>query len=364
MPQRVLVVGAGGIGGIIASGLLEAGADVTVVSTNPEIRAAVSANGFFVHDAAGDRTIVGPIVDAPPRDARYSVVILATQPPQVEAAARSAAPHLRGDGSVVVVQNGLCEERVAAIVGADRVVGGIVAWGASMPSPGRYERTSSGGFVVGRTDGVIDARVRQVAGLLTAVGPTVCSENLRGARWSKLAINCAISSLGTIAGERLGGLITVTRYRRLALAIKSEVVAVARAENVKLEKVSGTIDLDWIALTEDELAWSGPRSSNAAPRRSSAAASLAAKHALLIGVGMKFRRMRSSMLSAIERGRPPAIDFLNGEVVTRGRRHRVATPVNSAVVDAVWAIARGERKSSRATLDDVCLAATATRLAS
>ena len=51
-------------------------------------------------------------------------------------AARPALPHLASDGQVVVLQNGLCEDRIAAIVGAERVIGGIVAWGAAMPEPG------------------------------------------------------------------------------------------------------------------------------------------------------------------------------------------------------------------------------------
>ena len=52
------------------------------------------------------------------------------------------------------------------------------------------------------------------------------------------------------------------------------------------------------------------------------------------------------MLSAIERGRPPAVDFLNGEVVDRGARHGIPTPVNAEAQRMVHAIARGEMKSS------------------
>jgi 2-dehydropantoate 2-reductase len=64
--------------------------------------------------------------------------------------------------------------------------------------------------------------------------------------------------------------------------------------------------------------------------------------------------MRSSMLAAIERGRTPAIDFLNGEVVARGARRGVAAPINGKICEAVWAIARGEQRSSREALDRIC----------
>ena len=53
-------------------------------------------------------------------------------------------------------------------------------------------------------------------------------------------------------------------------------------------------------------------------------------------------RERSSMLAAIERGRPPAVDFLNGEIVDRGMRHGIPTPVNAAAQRTVHAIARRE----------------------
>lgn len=339
LQPKILVMGAGGIGGIVAATLTEVGCAVTAVSTNAQIRAAVTEAGFRVTDEGEERAVRGRIAPAP--EGTYDLCILATQPPNVEEAARTALPHLAADARVVVLQNGLCEERIAAIAGEERVIGAIVAWGASMPEPGRYERTAAGGFQIGRLAGAPDADTRRVAELLEAVGPTTLTENLRGARWSKLALNCAVSALGTIAGERVGPVVRVRRYRRLGLEIMTEAVAVARAEGVALEKVAGTLDLEWIALSE-------------ADRVAAASVSLTAKHALLLAVGLRYRRMRSSMLAAIERGRTPAIDFLNGEVVARGARRGVATPVNRRIVETVWAIARGELRSSREALDRIC----------
>jgi 2-dehydropantoate 2-reductase len=154
------------------------------------------------------------------------------------------------------------------------VVGAIVAWGASMAEAGRYERTAAGGFTIGRLDGKIDADLQRIAELLEAIGPVATTANLRGARWSKLALNCAVSALGTIAGERLGPIVRQRRYRRLALEIMTEAVCVAKAEDVKLEKVAGTLDLDWIALTEGD-------------RTARLSAGLTAKHALMLAVGLR-----------------------------------------------------------------------------
>jgi len=343
---RVLIVGCGGIGGVLAASLGQLSEldqslleRPTVLVRNPDVAAVVAEAGVRL------RGVGGPIDSrvevrhqGADLDGRFDLVLLATQPPEVEAAARSVAPYLHDDGAVVCLQNGLCEERVATHLPPHQVLGAVVSWGSTAREPGLIERTSSGGFSIGRLDGdVNDARLRVLETLLSAIGPVKITRNLRGARWSKLAINAAISTLGTIGGDRLGALMRHRFVRRLALEIMTETVAVAQAEQVRLEKVSGTLDLPWLALT-------------AAERGSVASPSLMAKHAILLAVGSRYRKLRSSMLHAIERGREPAVDFLNGEVVDRGAAHGIPTPVNTAGRELVHRIARGEDSSSLPTL--------------
>jgi len=334
---RVLLVGAGGIGGVLGTLLSASAAEVTVLTTNPRIEAALRERGFRLRgDAAGRAGTPVRVLSEAPSSGDYDWVLLAVQPPQVESAARSVLAALAPRGQLVCFQNGLCEQRVASLAGADRVVGAVVAWGASMLEPGVYERTSAGGFSIGVLAGGEAARLEELSRLLEVVGPVTITDNLAGVRWSKLAINCAVSTLGTLGGERVGALLRSRFVRRLALEIVTEAVQVARAEGVRLEKVAGTVDLTWLALADEEL--------------SRASMSLATKHALVMAVGARYRRLRSSMLSALERGREPAVDFLNGEVVERARSHGIAAPVNARARELVWAIARGEQSSSRATL--------------
>ena len=337
-PPRILIVGVGSLGGTIAGSLLAFSTDliteVVALTSNPSVIAATKEHGFRLEGIGEPLIAEGAATDVVPEGSGpFDWVILATQPPQVEAAARSALPHLAEDGAMICLQNGLCEERVAAIAGRHREIGSVVGWGASSPEPGVFERTSTGGFTIGRLDGTEDPRLMQLASLLEVVGPVTITDNLAGARWSKLAINSAISTLGTIGGDRLGVLMRYRFVRRVVLEIMTETVRVAQAEGVRLEKIAGTLDLEWLALTAEEQATWG-------------STSLVTKHAMLLAVGTRYRRLRSSMLAAIERGRPPAVDFLNGEVVCHGARHGIATPVNAAAAAMVHAIAAGELKSS------------------
>ncbi len=324
-------MGLGGIGGIVTALLLEQGHNVTAVSTNLKIREAIENAGLCVTGDGETRVVPGgKIVAEPPIDGRgYDYILIATQPPQVEIAAKSAIGALSDNGCMVIFQNGLCEERIAKIIGKERVIGAIIAWGASMIGPGRYQRTSAGGFTVGRFDGPVDEQCEELGTALEAIGPVDLTDNLRGARWSKLAINCAVSTLGTVGGDRLGPLLAHRFVRRLALEVMTEVVHVAKAEGVELVKVAGTLSLDKLALTDQEAKASG-------------SAALVKKHAILLAVGARYRRLRSSMLSAIERGRQPAVDYLNGEVVTRADRHGISVRVNSKLQRTVHQIAEGQ----------------------
>lgn len=240
---RVLVVGCGAIGGVVAAHLFEQGVDTTALTTNALIADAINGAGFTVRGEGALGHVRGSALRSlSPRTQPFDYVLLATQPTQVEDAARTALPFLAEQGRMVCFQNGLCEERVGAIVGQDRTIGAIVAWGASMIEPGIYDRTSAGGFALGRNDGALEPQLELLARLLEAVGPVVITENLRGARWSKLAINCAISSIGTAGGDRLGALMRHRFVRRLALEVMTETRDVAKALNVRLEKVAGTLD--------------------------------------------------------------------------------------------------------------------------
>ena len=114
---------------------------------------------------------------------------------------------------------------------------------------------------------------------------------------------------------------------------------VTQADDISLTPIAGTFNLDWLALTERE--------------RNQWSPNLLAKHVVLIAVGLKYRRLRSSMLRAIEAGKEPAVEFLNGEVTRAGKRLGVPTPVNDLAISWVHDIAAGIRVSSVSTLHEL-----------
>ncbi|MBI4509319.1 MAG: 2-dehydropantoate 2-reductase [Deltaproteobacteria bacterium] len=360
MSKRVLVVGCGAIGGVISARLARARVDVTPVTGNPNIARTISSHGFQVREFGGETWSArarDPVVHARelPSGERFGTCIVATKSTSLVPALEAVLPYLAPDAFVVCCQNGLPEELAAGVVGKDRVLGCVVVFGATMEVPGEYVVTSkTSSLQLGRPF-LSSPSLSSVESILAHVAPVHVVQNLTACRLSKLAINCATSTLGAVSGERLGSLLARRLVRRIVLEIWTEVAEVARASGIAMVKVPGTLDIAKLALTPQE---------RAAPLGSP---TLMAKHSIIMAVGLKYRRMRSSMLIALERGRTPEIDFLNGEISRRGRALGVPTPVNDRLVQMVHEIMQGKRAPSvdhlREVYEDLVLQRIIPRLA-
>ena len=325
---RFLVMGCGAIGGVLTAGLAETGQDVTVVTTNASIHAAVSERGLKVVGEGAPRYVRAKVSLGVPEEEEFDFVLLATQPPQVEHAAREALPALSER------RDGLLPER--ALRGAHRAgsparsrVGAVVGWGATMPEPASTSDVRRGLRAGPSRRHPFGA---DPTSSCTSSRPLVRSRRAQppGARWWKLAINCAISSLGTVGGERLGALMRHRFVRRLGLEIMTEVVR-GRAQGGRAPREGlGHPQLSWIALTEAEkrggrLAW--PACEAWAPARGR----------------LPLRRLRARC--SRHRARAHARGRFSGRRGRRARReHGLRVPVNAALYDTVWAISKGKKK--------------------
>lgn len=332
--QRVLLMGCGGVGGVIAAGLLRAGYDLTIVTRNSEITHAVNTYGLRVTTPGGKWSIpVTAYTNVNELKGQFDTALLAMKAIDAEQAARDVSEYLREEGYVVTLQNGLVVDAVAAILSRWRVIGALVGWGATLHKPGVYEMTSAGEIVIGELNSQVTSRAQQLKTMLDTATPTTISTNIYGALWSKLAINCVITTLGAVTGQLLGQILRHPATRRLALSIASEVVDVAEARGILLQPVGGTLDIHRLYLYCNR-------------RARGFGFDLLLKHAIMLTVGLKFRRLKSSMLQSIERRRPTEIDFLNGYVAKCGMEKGIMTPVNAALTKMVHEIEAGERTPS------------------
>ena len=70
------------------------------------------------------------------------------------------------------------------------------------------------------------------------------------------------------------------------------------------------------------------------------------RHAMLFAVGLKYRKLKSSSLTSLERGKPTEVEVLNGWISRKGREYGVPTPVNDRLVELIRQIEAGQRESA------------------
>jgi 2-dehydropantoate 2-reductase len=333
--SKIAVVGAGAIGGVTAAFLQQAGYDLEVVCKHADLADRLRREGLHITGLKGAHRVklkaVPAIADlGSPQD----LVFLATKATECVAAARELIPFLKPDSVVVSLQNGICEHALAEVLGRARIVGCVVGWGASHNAPGELEVTSEGEFVIGNIDQQSDERLAPIQKMLGLVHPTRISANIMGELYSKLIVNACINSLGVIGGVTLGRLLADRKVRRLFLHIMREAMAVAAALGIRVAPGGGG-RLDYYAFLEDRGLLADLK-----------------RHLTIRIIGFKYRRIKSSSLQSIERGRRSEIDFLNGYICDRGREQGVATPVNDAVRAMVHAIEEGRRPMTLANVHD------------
>ena len=109
-------------------------------------------------------------------------------------AAKQALPFVEEDGLFVSMQNGICTDAMAEVVGQERTVGSVIGFGASMLGPGELEMTSQGEFILGMPDGSVPEMLRELQKALDHVVPTQITEHLLSELYSKLIVNSCITS--------------------------------------------------------------------------------------------------------------------------------------------------------------------------
>lgn len=332
--KSILVVGAGAVGVITAASLAKAGYQVDLVCKYDDYASMASKRGLKVSGFKGSYIQkVSSVASVEDIRGKRDIVILAVKANDIEDIGRRIIPILHSSSLVVSMQNGICEYDLQRIVGAERVVGCIVGWGATMQTQGDVALTSGGDFVIGYPGREPDGALVELATILGSVLPVRISSELMGQLYSKLIINSCITSLGAITGLLLGKMLLKRKARILFIEIIREAMELAHIIKINVAPYAGK--LDYYSFISHKGLRGGLR-----------------QHLLILAIGLKYRRLKSSSLQSLERGRPTEIDYLNGFIARQGKEFGVPVPVNAAIVLMIHEIELGKRDISPINLDD------------
>ncbi|MCY1508596.1 2-dehydropantoate 2-reductase [compost metagenome] len=283
--MKVAVMGAGAVGCYYGAMLARAGHEVVLIGRPSHVEA-VRANGLRLETKAFDEQVrleasteAGAVQGA-------DLVLFCVKSTDTESAAAQIQPHLAPGALVLTLQNGVDNDaRVRAALPSHDVAAAVVYVATEMAGPGHVKHHGRGELVIAPS-----RRSEEVAQALIAAGvPTQISDNVRGALWAKLVLNCAYNALSAVSQLPYGELVQGTGVTDVIRDVVAECLAVAKAEGVV---IPGDVD------------------------------------AAVRGIAQSMPSQYSSTAQDLARGKRSEIDHLNGLVVRRGEALGVPTPAN------------------------------------
>jgi len=308
--MRVAVFGVGGVGGYFGGRLAEAGCEVSLIARGAH-RKAIETSGLRIESTKGD-AVVHPaaVTDDPGVVGPVELVIVGVKAGQLEEAAGAMRPLVGPDTTVLPLLNGVeAPGRLAAVLGAERVLGGLCRVLAEIAAPGVIRHSGlEPTIVLGEMDNHRSARVERIHHTLVGAGiSTEIRDDVQVAMWEKFMLIATWSGMGAVTRAPIGVWRSLPGTRAMAEAGLREVVEVAQARGISVAhgRVESTLS-----------AW------DATPAGGTA-----------------------SMQRDIIEGRPSELDAQSGAVVRLGAEVGVPTPVHGFLYHTLLPqekVARGE----------------------
>lgn len=298
-PWTVAVMGAGAVGCYFGGMLARAGHRVTLIA-RPQHVQAIGRDGLRMQTRSFDEQVRLQASTDVAAVQGAQLVLFCVKSTDTESAAEAMRPHLSPGTLVLTLQNGVDnDERVRSVL-PNEVAACVVYVATEMAGPGHLLHHGRGDLVIAP-----NSVAAELVELLAGAGvPATISDNVRGALWAKLILNCAYNAISAIARVPYGGFVDHPGVPQVMRDVVAECLAVAQAEGVQ---VAGDV-------------WATVR-----------------------GLAATMPGQFSSTAQDVMRGRRSEIDHLNGLVVRRGERHGVPTPVNHVLHTLVTLIEANPR---------------------
>ncbi|MFK7828486.1 MAG: ketopantoate reductase family protein [Congregibacter sp.] len=327
----VLIWGAGAIGGVLGAYLARAGHAVHMVDIVEEHVVVMRGEGLSIEGPVEE--FRQPLTADTPSTLRgqFRRVILAVKAHHTDAALNQLAAHLSDDGFVVSAQNGLNERQIVQRIGAQRVLGCFVNFGADWLEPGRILYGNRAAVALGELDGSASPRLQQMHALFSLVEPeAVATDNIWGYLWGKLGYGALLFATA-LTPESMADAMDSPPHRRVYAALGGEVMRLAAVEGVSPLGFNGfdptafrTGDTDGIDTAMQTMI---AHNRNTAKTHSGIYRDLAV------------------------RKRKTEVDAQMGILVEIGRNHGIATPALDKLCALVHDIEAGKRQQSMQLLD-------------
>src|ERR1700712_2773762 len=231
--MRILVVGAGAIGGYFGGRLLQAGREVTFL-VRPKRAAELAGAGLVIKSPNGDVTLKSPpTVQADKLAEKFDVVLLSCKAFDLDDAITSFAPAVGPQTSIIPLLNGMLHLGVLdKRFGADRVLGGLCAIAATLNAAREVVQLNPmQSLNIGERDGKLSERVRAIAEVMASgIKGAVASENIVQEMWEKWVFLATLAACTCLMRTSIGNILAAPGGKDFILGMLDECSAVATAD--------------------------------------------------------------------------------------------------------------------------------------
>lgn len=237
MSQPFVIVGAGAIGGVVGAHLIRSGHEVVFVEANEAHAAAIRAGGLTLSGQV-DAVVRAPVFAPGAYDGPVERLLLAVKSRDTIAALTPFADRLAPDGYVLSLQNGLEEDKIAAIVGRRRTLGAYLTFGGYYTGPGQIVYGGPGSFKIGELDGAPSARIDALQAALSSQQKVDVTANIFGYLWSKMALGSVYFGTAVVDAPVVA-IYDEPQARAVLATLAGEAVGVADAAGIATENCDG-----------------------------------------------------------------------------------------------------------------------------
>jgi 2-dehydropantoate 2-reductase len=230
--MRVLVVGAGAIGGYFGGRLLEAGREVTFL-VRPKRAAELAGAGLVIKSPNGDVTLKNPpTVQADKLAEKFDVVLLSCKAFDLDDAIKSFAPGVGQQTAIIPLLNGMLHLNVLdEKFGKERVLGGLCAIAATLNEAREVVQLAPlQSLNFGERDGGMSERVRAIAEVFSSVAGAAASEHVMQDMWEKWVFLASLAASTCLMRTSVGNILAATGGKDFLLGMLDECSAISAAE--------------------------------------------------------------------------------------------------------------------------------------
>src|ERR1700742_2671267 len=251
MGNKIVIVGAGAVGGYAGAHMVQAGEDVTFIDPWPEHVEHMRKHGLRVTHARDVEEFTVPVRALHVTDAQQlakekpvDIAFVCMKSYDTAWATMMIRQYLAPNGFVVSLQNCMNEETIAGVVGWGKTLGCIASSiSVNLPEPGHIHRGAGKGgaahtvFRAGEVHGRITNRAKEIGRLVGYSDSAKVTNNLWGERWSKLVANAMQNGLSASTGLPGVAIVKTDPLLRFSTRLGAEAIRVGQALGYSLEEI-------------------------------------------------------------------------------------------------------------------------------